>query len=637
MITSMLHAVVRVADARTPDTDLLERFIHTKDEAAFEELVRRHGPLVWSVCRQLLPHHADAEDAFQAVFLSLVRGAGGIRTGQALPGWLHGVALRVAVRVKRAAVRRRQREQRAAVREADRPVPDAAWATLMTAVHEEVRQLPAPERTAFILCDLEGVRQPDAAARLGWPLGTLSGRLCKARQKLLEQLTRRGIAPVVLAVGGLAGSAGSVPAALVAQVNSFPTAVAGGISSTVAGLASGLVEGVTMRMKIAAATLLVVGALGFSGGAMVLSKADAQGRGSASSPPPATATEERLLQPGSGGAAVVPRGQGGVTASGGTIQLHGGHGELVISDIESELLGVQGQPLVAVGPQGPGFGGVMIAGASRWEYKFVELRSDDRGPFEKEITSAGNDGWEYAGSERLRKGNDAAQLVLVFKRPKGGAVSGKLGGEGGGGLGGRLIVPGVPTVPGVLGVPGRGKGAIENDTRVINIESRVIKLKHAIATDVARTVEMAFPKNQLLKVIAEPTTNSVVVVAEAATMKDITKMIDNLDGKPGEGSKTPGLNVGGSGAGYRAGLGGGGGSQGQGLGGNQQGGGPRQIQVIVLKHAIADELAPVLKRVFNNAEITPDSRTNQLIIRADEKTASDVSALIQRLDVQIKK
>jgi hypothetical protein len=132
----------------------------------------------------------------------------------------------------------------------------------MATVHEEVQRLPDAERTAFVLCDLEGVRQPDAAARLGWPLGTLSGRLCKARQRLLEQLSRRGVAPGVLAVGGLAGAAGTVPAALVEQVTSFPTAAAAGVSSTVAALARGLVEGTTMRTKVLAAALLVAGAIG---------------------------------------------------------------------------------------------------------------------------------------------------------------------------------------------------------------------------------------------------------------------------------------------------------------------------------------------------------------------------------------
>jgi DNA-directed RNA polymerase specialized sigma24 family protein len=85
MSPTLLQSVVRVADARTADAELLDRFRRNRDERAFEELVRRHGPLVWAVCRQLLPHHADAEDAFQAVFLALVRSAATIRAAQALP------------------------------------------------------------------------------------------------------------------------------------------------------------------------------------------------------------------------------------------------------------------------------------------------------------------------------------------------------------------------------------------------------------------------------------------------------------------------------------------------------------------------------------------------------------------------
>src|SRR5262245_43226753 len=287
MSPSLLHAVVRIADARTSDSDLLDRFTRNRDERAFEELVHRHGPLVWAVCRQMLAHHADAEDAFQAVFLTLVRSAASIRSGKAVSAWLHGVAVRVAIKARRSTVRRRQRERNVSVPEANRPVPDESWTNLMSVVHEEIRSLPEAERTAFVLCDLEGVRQPDAAARLGWPLGTLSGRLCKARQRLLEQLTRRGVAPGVLAIGGMAGSAGVVPAALLEQVTSFPASVAtaAGVSSTVAELARGLVEGATMRTKLLAAALVVAGAIAVTGGAVVWSNADAQTGGGAIGPP----------------------------------------------------------------------------------------------------------------------------------------------------------------------------------------------------------------------------------------------------------------------------------------------------------------------------------------------------------------
>src|ERR1700733_4914829 len=140
MSTKLLHKLARLVNDPIPDADLLARFTLNRDEQAFDELVRRHGPLVWSVCRHLLPQHADAEDAFQAVFLALVQNADPSRVGQALPAWLHGVSVRVAAKVKRSAVRRQRRELRASVPEADRSVPDAAWAALMTAVHEEVER-----------------------------------------------------------------------------------------------------------------------------------------------------------------------------------------------------------------------------------------------------------------------------------------------------------------------------------------------------------------------------------------------------------------------------------------------------------------------------------------------------------------
>src|SRR5437763_14161246 len=105
MSPTLLHAVIRRADARTPDAELLDRFARSGDAAAFEELVRRHGPLVWAVCRQLLPHHADAEDAFQATFLALVRGAKAGRAGRALPAWLDGGTVRVAGQGGRGAAR----------------------------------------------------------------------------------------------------------------------------------------------------------------------------------------------------------------------------------------------------------------------------------------------------------------------------------------------------------------------------------------------------------------------------------------------------------------------------------------------------------------------------------------------------
>src|SRR5438045_6906001 len=111
MTPTLLHAMARKAEALTSDANLLSRYTRDRDHRAFEELVRRHGPLVWAVCRHLLPHPADAEDAFQATFLALVRCAASIRDGRTVPAWLHGVAVRVATQARREFARRRARER----------------------------------------------------------------------------------------------------------------------------------------------------------------------------------------------------------------------------------------------------------------------------------------------------------------------------------------------------------------------------------------------------------------------------------------------------------------------------------------------------------------------------------------------
>src|SRR5207237_7450660 len=122
------HAACGVA-ATSSDAELLqtlcaERKAGRAGERPFAELIHRHGPMVWAACRQLLPDATDAEDAFQAVFLALLRSAATVRNPASVGGWLHGVAVNVATKVKRSAVRRQQREQEAARAEAEHAVPD---------------------------------------------------------------------------------------------------------------------------------------------------------------------------------------------------------------------------------------------------------------------------------------------------------------------------------------------------------------------------------------------------------------------------------------------------------------------------------------------------------------------------------
>ncbi len=427
-MTTLLHAVARRAEAITPDADLLARFTRDRDHAAFEELVRRHGPLVWAVCRHMLPDHADAEDAFQAVFLALVRSAATIRDGRTVPAWLHGVAVRVATRAKRSGARRRQREQVASLPESERPVASATWDALVRSVHEEVQQLPEVERTAFVMCDLEGVSQPDAAARLGWPLGSLSGRLCKARQRLMERLSARGVAPAVaIGIGVTASTTGAVPGRLFNVVRAFPSTPTAA-SNAAAVLARGFTEGITMRVKLMMASVVIT-ALGLTGGAALLSKADAQ--------PPGGGTGTSS----SGG-----------TTSGTTTSSSGSTGGTT-SGTSSSGADDTGTSTSTASGTTSSTGSGRTAPSPAWEYKFVDVRSD-RKAFESAITQHGKDGWEFCSSERF----GPAELVLVFKKSKGGASGfNPFGGGGSGSFGGAGFgQPGGGSSPGGGGFGGSG-------------------------------------------------------------------------------------------------------------------------------------------------------------------------------------
>src|SRR5262245_30136651 len=161
------------------DEVLLERFTSRREEAAFADLVRRHGPLVLGVCRRVLHHEQDAEDAFQAVFCVLARRARSIRKRAAVGAWLHAVAYRLA----RNAQKGRSRQPVAAANLPDIPAPDepSEWVgrELRPILDEEVNRLPEKYRQAFVLCYLEGRSNERAAAELGCPLGTVLSRLAR--------------------------------------------------------------------------------------------------------------------------------------------------------------------------------------------------------------------------------------------------------------------------------------------------------------------------------------------------------------------------------------------------------------------------------------------------------------------------
>jgi RNA polymerase sigma factor (sigma-70 family) len=198
-----LHAALRrlsrSVETTLADDQLLERFAAGGDEAAFAALVDRHGRMVWSVCRRLLRREHDAEDAFQATFLILVRRARSIGRGEALAGWLYRVAYRVALRARAQAARQAARE-----RQASRPaegVGQSPWPDLRPVLDEEVGRLPEKYRLPVVLCYLSGQTTEEAARRLGCPRGTVLSRLAWARKRLRGRLEQRGLA---VSVGALA-------------------------------------------------------------------------------------------------------------------------------------------------------------------------------------------------------------------------------------------------------------------------------------------------------------------------------------------------------------------------------------------------------------------------------------------------
>jgi RNA polymerase sigma factor (sigma-70 family) len=178
------------------DERLLGQFIDQRDSAAFEALVVRHAPRVLGVCRQVLRAPQDVEDAFQSTFLLLARNAASIRKRESLGHWLHGVAHRLAVRLKIKSSRRgvAERESRGVGMAGPKPEDEANRSELRHIIHQEIDRLPERLRQPVMLCYLEGLTNEAAARNLGCPTGTLKVRLATAREILHGRLARRGLA-----------------------------------------------------------------------------------------------------------------------------------------------------------------------------------------------------------------------------------------------------------------------------------------------------------------------------------------------------------------------------------------------------------------------------------------------------------
>jgi RNA polymerase sigma-70 factor (ECF subfamily) len=247
----------------------MDAFITRKDQAAFEALMRRHGPMVLGVCRRILGNHHDAEDACQATFLVLARKAGSIRPRRLVANWLHGVACMTARKANAVNTRRRLREKQVSQLPEPAPVPQDPWLDMQLLLDHELRFLPDKHRLPIVLCDLQGLSISEATRQLGWPQGTVVGRLARGRKQLAGRLAGRGlVVPAGWLAGGWSPQAASacVPNSLVLSTAQFAGAMAAGqglgataIPEKVVALTEGVLKAMLVKkLKTLGMALVVV-------------------------------------------------------------------------------------------------------------------------------------------------------------------------------------------------------------------------------------------------------------------------------------------------------------------------------------------------------------------------------------------
>jgi RNA polymerase sigma factor (sigma-70 family) len=303
------------------DRELLQRFARQREETAFTALVERHGGLVLGVCLRVLGNPHDAEDAFQATFLVLARRAGSVRWHHGVGNWLHGVALRIALKMRS---RRRQglpvetiawqgddsgREPTDHRQQSD-PACEAVRRDLCRVLDEELSRLPGKYRSPLVLCYLEGKTNEEAARELGWPAGSMSRHLARARELLRERLSRRGLAlPGALLAAVLAEQSlsAAVPRPLFDSTIQAAIAFAGrsavltGLASAEAlALAEGMLKAMTLaKLKAAVAVFVTLVLVGIGAGGVWQTTEQKKDRGAAAAragdkPKPATAVQQAI-------------------------------------------------------------------------------------------------------------------------------------------------------------------------------------------------------------------------------------------------------------------------------------------------------------------------------------------------------
>jgi RNA polymerase sigma factor (sigma-70 family) len=249
------------------DAELLQRFAVQRDEAAFVALLRRHGPLVWSVCRRVLADEHAAEDAFQATFLVLVRKARSVSKQASIRSWLYGVALRVALRARQQDNLRHRRESETPSRASGDADKETMWLDMGPILDEEIQRLPEKYRLPIILCYLEGQTNDEAAKILRCPRGTIATRLARARERLRSRLLRRGVSLSAATLAALLSDnamSAAIPPLLIGQT--AKVVLSGAVSASITTLTEGVLHAMFLsKLKMVLAMSLMVAALGSAG------------------------------------------------------------------------------------------------------------------------------------------------------------------------------------------------------------------------------------------------------------------------------------------------------------------------------------------------------------------------------------
>jgi RNA polymerase sigma factor (sigma-70 family) len=284
-------SAVLIHDVDVTDGDLLARWIAVSDSAALDTLVRRHGAMVLGVCRRILGNTTDAEDAFQMTFLILVRKARTLSSPSQVAGWLHGVAFQVSRRMKVDLARLRQREAAIAA-DHPAPLPPEDTTDAQRILDEELDRLPDKYRLPIVLCELEGLTLDEAARRLGWPKGTVAGRLSRGRDILRRRLSRqrRVVIPMIMlgAPGfpGLENTPCDLPneliSATVAGVRSPDGSTAQTAATIVDAIARDLISRRWLKYTIAILIAIFLSATGFQAQAVLGQLAVLTGQGKVS-------------------------------------------------------------------------------------------------------------------------------------------------------------------------------------------------------------------------------------------------------------------------------------------------------------------------------------------------------------------